>query len=61
MTEEHIFIAPTPAQPTREELAAIVNVRDLLVVIADLTRIVADLERHNKQLREAVAALLKTP
>jgi hypothetical protein len=59
VTDEPIFIETTPTQPTREELAAIVNVRDLLTVIADLTRVVADLERQNKQLREAVAALMR--
>jgi hypothetical protein len=59
VTDEPIFIETTPTQPTREELAAIVNVRDLLTVIADLTRVVVDLERQNKQLREAVAALMR--
>ena len=59
MTDEPIFIETTPTQPTRDELAAIVNVRDLLTVIADLTRAVANLEGQNKQLREAVAALMR--
>ena len=47
--------APPETAPVRELRA---RVQELEHLNTDLTRQIADLERHNEELREAVAALL---